>query len=341
MIKKLQSIFSIVFFVSLQSVAEDRLPVFTTQDDSYSDLLSQFFSFENRYFDLEEKVKQLEKERGVLPSICQGRLTITSGAPFTQNLGSQTTLYFTPYRGNKIALYDGLSWRMHHFSEISITNASLSVSTMYDVFIYNNSGTLTLEFSSGWTTGTVRANALVTQDGIYVKSGAPTRRYLGSVYSSSAGTFYDAFGNRLVWNNCNRSTSIFAATQTTDSSTSSSTSWGQYLGGSMTAGFVIGLDDVLVTTRGLGIIGPAAAATGVSVGLGNNTGLGVHSSLMGGQANTIHTTQLWADYEGYPGIGRRAFYTNQITDGSNTVTFYGDNGGTNLAAGSIGIIWGG
>src|SRR5665213_2163919 len=40
-------------------------------------------------------------------SICDGRLTLTSGVPVTTaDVASATTVYFTPYKGNKIALFD-------------------------------------------------------------------------------------------------------------------------------------------------------------------------------------------------------------------------------------------
>lgn len=53
------------------------------------------------------------------PSICQGRLTTVSGNPTPQSNGGQT-VYFTPYKGNLIGLYDLSQWNAIPFSELSI-----------------------------------------------------------------------------------------------------------------------------------------------------------------------------------------------------------------------------
>lgn len=48
---------------------------------------------------------------GLFPSICQGRLTLTSGTPVTtSDVTAATTIYFTPYKGNRIALCGGTNF---------------------------------------------------------------------------------------------------------------------------------------------------------------------------------------------------------------------------------------
>lgn len=141
-----------------------------------------------------------------LVGLCQGRLTLTTGVPVTTAaVTGATTLYFTPYKGNAISLYDGVSrWDVLTFTERSITLVGLTASKPYDVFAYNNAGTVTLELLV-WTDATNRATALAFQDGIYVKSGATTRRYLGTIYiNSSGGQTDDAPATRFVWNYYNR-----------------------------------------------------------------------------------------------------------------------------------------
>ena len=40
-----------------------------------------------------------------------GRLTLTSGTPVTTNdVTAATTIYYTPYKGNAIQLYNGTNW---------------------------------------------------------------------------------------------------------------------------------------------------------------------------------------------------------------------------------------
>ncbi len=188
---------------------------------------------------------------------------------------ASTTLYFTPYLGNRISLYDGSSWTIATLSERSLSISALIANVTYDVFIYDNAGTLTLE-TSPWKSVTatssptaglnktinlpdtagvvvgsyvtvkdgsnsevarvtavvanfsitveniaavagytlpdvyypVRSSALSLQDGIYVKSGATTRRFLGSLRmaltSGIAGQGEDSLTKRFLVNYYNR-----------------------------------------------------------------------------------------------------------------------------------------
>ncbi|MEK7461166.1 MAG: hypothetical protein AAB647_03075, partial [Patescibacteria group bacterium] len=76
--------------------------------------------------------------------------------------------------------------------------------TNYDVFIYSNAGTPTIDTFVAWTNDTTRATALTLQDGVYVKNGAATRRYLGTFRTTSTTTTEDSLNKRLVWNVSNQ-----------------------------------------------------------------------------------------------------------------------------------------
>lgn len=70
-----------------------------------------------------------------------GRLTLTSGTPvLTSNVTAATTIYFTPYLGNRISLFNGTDWPTYSFSEISIAVPS-TVYRLFDIFVYDR-GTL-------------------------------------------------------------------------------------------------------------------------------------------------------------------------------------------------------
>lgn len=219
-------------------------------------------------------------------SVVPFRLTLTTGDGFGTDLSGQTTIYWTPYGGNAVALYNGSSWNEYIVTEKSLALSGLTPWRLYDIFAYDNSGTVTLE-SLGWTapasaaitgctnatpavvtsnahgravddlvyiTGVVgstginsatgvparikavtantftlqslaaadlaaggayvsggtwylasktdhaRATALTTQDGVLVKTGATTRRYLGTFCATSATTTNDNIASRLLWN---------------------------------------------------------------------------------------------------------------------------------------------
>ena len=106
------------------------------------------------------------------------RLTLSSNDPVPDaDITAATTVYLTPYKGNGIALYDGSTWSVLTSAQVSIAVPS-TTDTMYDVFAYDVSGTLTLE-AVAWTNDTTRATAIVKQDGVWVKSGTPARRLVG------------------------------------------------------------------------------------------------------------------------------------------------------------------
>ena len=148
---------------------------------------------------------KIRQQQTVLASPVGGRLTLTSGTPVTtSDVTGATTLYFTPYNGNKIDLYNGTSWNSYTFSELSLSLSGYAINTNFDIFIYDNSGTLTLE-SLAWTDATNRAVALVLQNGIYVKSGATTRRYIGTIRTTTVtGQTEDSQVKRFVWNYYNQ-----------------------------------------------------------------------------------------------------------------------------------------
>ena len=135
---------------------------------------------------------------------CEGRLTLTSGTAITTaDVSGATTIYFAPYKGDRIYLYDGTRWKLYSFNELSLALGTVTSGLPYDVFIYDNAGTLTLE-KVAWTNGTTRATALGATNGVLLKSGDSTRRYLGTFYTTSTTATEDSVTKRFLWNYYNR-----------------------------------------------------------------------------------------------------------------------------------------
>jgi len=180
------------------------------------------------------------------PATPGGRLTLTTAVPITTaDVLSSATLYYTPYLHNRVDLYDGTRWRTSSFSELSLSLTGLvSASVNYDVFLYDNSGTLTLELVA-WSSDTARATALVYQDGRLVKSGATTRLYLGTIRGNGTGICTESVERRFVWNAYNRVRKNFLYQPVGATWSYSGTSWRQANTSSYRVSYVVGLDGVL------------------------------------------------------------------------------------------------
>lgn len=142
-------------------------------------------------------------------SIVGGRLTTESGVCVsTSDRTSQSTLYYTPgcgaFGGNQITLYTGSVWTTVSFSELSLALSGLTSDKNYDVFVNYNSGTPALALSAAWTNDTTRADALAQQDGVWVKSGTTTYRWVGTMRTTSTTTIEDSAQNRFLANYYNR-----------------------------------------------------------------------------------------------------------------------------------------
>lgn len=138
-------------------------------------------------------------------NVCCGRLTLQSGVPVsTANQSSKTAIFYSPYTGNTIGLYNGSNWDIVNFTTIPLNLGTMSSGSLYDIFGYNNNGSLSLELGQAWTNSLSRSTALTVKDGILCKDGALTRRYLGTIRASTSTTTDDTFDRRYVWNATNR-----------------------------------------------------------------------------------------------------------------------------------------
>lgn len=115
--------------------------------------------------------------------ISQGRLTLTSNTPvLSSNVINATTIFYTPYTGNQVSIWDGSKWVLKTFSELTLSLSGLAANTNFDVFLYDNAGTLTLEavaWSNSGAGTSARASALSFLNGVRVKT-SDNRKYLGS-----------------------------------------------------------------------------------------------------------------------------------------------------------------
>jgi hypothetical protein len=277
--------------------------------------------------------------------LCQGRLTTESGVPIsTADRTAQSTLYWTPSRGNRISLFDGTAWRPSSSSEISLALSGLTSGKNYDVFVYNNSGTLTLELSAAWTNDTTRADALAVQDGIYVKSGATTRRYLGTIRTTGTTTTEDSLTKRFVWNLYNQAMRSLQVTDTTSSWTYSTATWRQARGQAANrVEVVVGISGAGVSLDVWAIYsGDGAGSQSTSVGLGLDSTTAPAAGWAGGQGqtNTVNAVFPIATYRDCLAPGYHALNWLEKGHGSATQTWFGSDSGAYRKPGLNGFVEG-
>ena len=279
------------------------------------------------------------------PLLANGRLTVYTNDPVVGE-GINSTLYYTPYVGDRIALYTGAMWVLYTFTELSIAVPDTS-NANYDVFIYDSSGsgTLTLELTE-WANGTDRAiapgqtSALTLLNGVLVKTGALKRRYIGTIRTgSTSGTLSDLSSTRHVWNMYNRLPHPLLC-RTTGNYTYSTAAWRE-AGGISTIGlsrvsWVQGLVDyVSFTNYTLIYISGTNGYPANGIGIDTTTTSSTLIRGIGATANNFPASSL-AFYDNY--INQGVHFAARLEFGVTGATVQWFNASGAAGAGMIGWI---
>jgi hypothetical protein len=127
----------------------------------------------------------------------QGRLTLSSGTPvIASDQAAATAVYYTPYVGNLVPIYNGASMVPTEFSELTLTlSSSHSANAIYDIFVFSNSGVPTVVTGPAWSTATAGSGArgsgasttqLTRVKGLWVNAVSMTARNGSTTYSVDA-----------------------------------------------------------------------------------------------------------------------------------------------------------
>lgn len=262
-------------------------------------------------------------------SIVEGRLTLTSGlAVTTSDVTAATSVYFTPYRGNKIHLYNGTTWNMYSFTELTLS-VPATTNTMYDVFIYDNAGTLTLE-AVAWTNDTTRATTLATQNGVYVKNGTLTKRYLGSFRTTgSSGQTEDSLAKRYLWNYYNRIKRAMKVVDTTDTWNWSTASFQQANANAANQlDFIIGVSEDIIESKVFHrCVSSSTTYRIVNAGIGLDNTSNIATVYQRATCTSTDIALCFASYEATIAAGRHYLTWLEKGAGADTQTWVGDNAG--------------
>jgi len=280
---------------------------------------------------IDSRLAGTASKRSGIPSgayVCNGRLTTESGVPVsTSDRTGQTTLYFTPYHGNGIALYDGTTWVNRTFSELSVSLTGLYDNTTYDVFLRDVAGTLSLEISAGWSTAHNRTSEITLFEGVYTYQTDPLARYLGTIHTTSTTTTEDSALKRFVWNYCNRVPRHLVITETTDSwfyqdpyirSTNNNSA--------NRVEWALGFPEAITRSFSLALsVGDSTARAMDGSTIGRDSIFDSDSQLRGLMNRDTLIQQSLSEYQGFPRVGYDYLGWNERAETGNT--YYGDNGG--------------
>ncbi len=157
----------------------------------------------------------------------QGRITLTSGTPITTtDVTGATTVYYTPYYGTNVLVYNGTNYISANFaSEMSVAlGANWLTNTNYDWFIGYDGTTLRFCTGPAWSSAVLRGTGAGTTEltqvsGLYLNANSITCRYgnsstftcstqrcsyLGTMRTTGAGQAEDSNAKRFIYNTFNQ-----------------------------------------------------------------------------------------------------------------------------------------
>lgn len=266
------------------------------------------------------------------PALNNFRITNDFTTPISPDRTAFNTIFLEPYNGLVIALWFGSAW--YHVTmppaqhqSVNLSGATAGVPT--DIFAVQNGFTaLNLEIAH-WSSPTARATALTQQDGVWVKSGAVTRRYLGTVLPDSATTYTHvanpASGSKAVcgiWNADNRIRAAFTYLPSFASAPPVATNVWEAYGGATTPHIqgLVGLAQNAVSFRIDATANPSSSGeTAVSVGVGSTTVPNGTRTKIGGLNQIL---SINGSYSYLPAVGR-SDYNMLSFSSSATAAVYG------------------
>ena len=259
---------------------------------------------------------------------CQLRLTSVAGSPIVlQDVTAITSMFIEPFRGNRIALYDGATWNLRTVASTSfpLTTGNYPANTNFDVFASDSGGNPGY-IASAWASDTARATGLAFQDGVLVQSGIPTRRYLGTFRTTSvAGQTEDSTVRRYIWDNYNRIPRSLLRVEPAGSWTYTNPAYRQANGNPANqVEIVVGYNDCVLDLSLLIMVANNSASATISFGFGIDGATGSLNG--GGQAITLANSQILsvlARYVANVPLGRHTYAWLESSTAGGVTTWYG------------------
>lgn len=281
------------------------------------------------------------------PITPQGRLTLTTATPvMTATTSAQTTIYYTPYVGGLVPIYDGTRWTITPFAELSQTTtdntkspAAVANGSVYDMFVWSDSGTLRCTRGPAWSNDTTRGYTLTLQNGIYLNTSAITNgpgasrgTWVGTVRSNGSAQIDWIYGALAaggtaaffgVWNAYNRvnvatmvqdSTDLWSLAAVSIRSANNSTT--------MRVTMVRGANEDGVFAMFGGLCSNASGPAVLGIGLDSTSAFSGKT----GDNQSLTLNDASGFWTGLPGLGVHYIQALESAQTAGTANFYGDAG---------------
>ena len=294
----------------------------------------------------------------LVPAAPGGRLTLQSGVPvMTSSLSGQTTLYYTPHVHQIVPLYDGTDFVMtdtggelsQATTDTTKSPAAVANTSNYDLFVWNDGGTIRCTRGPAWSSLTARGTGAGTTElervkGILVNkiaiTNGPTAQrgtYVGTIRSNGSAQIDMSMApapaagpvaSLHVWNAYNQVPAMANIRETTDTWTYNSTTYRRPQGASGNwISYVDGLGQSLVEAWSMvPWYRSAPTSTGAQSGLARDWSSGTPDFISLGYAVSGINTAVIMTAEGVwlPSLGGHQIDAVESAFNANTITFYGD-----------------
>ncbi len=297
---------------------------------------------------------------GITPSPPQGRLTLATGTPVMTGTTSSATIYYTPYVGQFVPLYNGTSFTMTDMAgelsqllnDATKSPAASSANSNYDLFVWLDGATMRCTRGPAWTGNTTRGSGAGTTqismvNGIYLNTVAITNgpaaqrgTYVGTIRTSTAVTCNYTLGAASsggtaallnIWNAYNRRC---ITTTVQDTAASWTYALAAYRSANSSTGnrisAVCGLAEDYVRIH----VNSYATASATSVGL---CGIGLNvanadNSQSNSSAQYVSSSNPSNAYGSYQLLGFNFYQATEATAPAGTVTFFGSTTSQTITA---------
>lgn len=291
------------------------------------------------------------------PSVPQGRLTLTTATPvLTSSVSGATTVYYAPYVGRCVPIYNGSVFQMHDVggelsqatTDSTKSPAACTTNSNYDLFVWSDSGTYRCTRGPAWSSDTARGTGAGTTElemvagiltnKVAITNGPAANRgtYVGTIRTNGSSQIDFIFGGDaasgsagklFVWNAYNRRQLHTIVRDTTNTWTYGTAAWRAAHGSTtMRVEFISGRQEDIVAAR---YLAPSSSSTGVS-GLG---GVGFDSTTAASGTYALASvpttgTSIVAAVSEYATTCLGYHYMQALEyAAASTVTFYGSAGG--------------